>query len=103
VLRQPLALLEEAGYRPGIAKALIISGYAAQFSGELEVASGLYARCAALCSELGLQALGARSLLLRPLLAADQLQAPATLRAALRTIDQHVDDYVHRARLKQAA
>jgi predicted MarR family transcription regulator len=41
--------------------------------------------------------------LLRPLLAADQPQAPPELRAALRTIDQHVSTYVTRARLSQAA
>jgi len=40
--------------------------------------------------------------LLRPLLAADQPQAPIELRAALRTIDHHIDDYITRARLKQA-
>ncbi|WP_432841106.1 hypothetical protein [Dactylosporangium sp. CA-092794] len=41
--------------------------------------------------------------LLRPLLAADQPQAPPTLRQALTTIDQHVQDYINRARLKTAA
>ena len=41
--------------------------------------------------------------LLRPLLAADQPQAPAQLRGALRTIDHHIDDYITRARLGQAA
>ena len=41
--------------------------------------------------------------LLRPLLAADQPQAPAELRHALRTIDQHVEDYITRARLSRAA
>ena len=41
--------------------------------------------------------------LLRPLLAADQPQAPPALRAALRAIDQHVDDYITRARLAKAA
>ena len=41
--------------------------------------------------------------LLRPLLAADQPQAPPELRAALRAIDQHVDNYISRARLGQAA
>jgi hypothetical protein len=34
--------------------------------------------------------------LLRPLLAADQPQAPPELRAALRAIDQHVDAYTPR-------
>jgi hypothetical protein len=41
--------------------------------------------------------------LLRPLLAADQPQAPAQLRSALRTINQHVDDYIDRARLGRPA
>jgi hypothetical protein len=41
--------------------------------------------------------------LLRPLLAAGQPQAPPELRAALRAIDQHVDHYISRARLGQAA
>ena len=41
--------------------------------------------------------------LLRPLLAADQPQAPPELRAALRAIDQHVDGYITRARLSPAA
>jgi hypothetical protein len=41
--------------------------------------------------------------LLRPLLAADQPQAPAQLQGALRTIDQHVEDYITRARLSKAA
>jgi hypothetical protein len=41
--------------------------------------------------------------LLRPLLAADQPTAPPKLRAALRIINQHVDDYITHARLGQAA
>jgi hypothetical protein len=41
--------------------------------------------------------------LLRPLLAADQPQAPPELRAALRAIDQHVGTYIAHARLSQAA
>jgi hypothetical protein len=41
--------------------------------------------------------------LLRPLLAANQPQAPPALRQALRAIDQHVDDYITRARLGKAA
>ncbi len=41
--------------------------------------------------------------LLRPLMAARQPQAPPPLRDALRTIDQHVDDYISRARLGKAA
>jgi hypothetical protein len=44
-----------------------------------------------------------RNRLLRPLLAADQPQAPAELRGALRTIDRHVEDYITRARLSPAA
>jgi hypothetical protein len=41
--------------------------------------------------------------LLRPLMAADQAQAPPQLRTALRAIDQHVDDCINRARLGKAA
>jgi hypothetical protein len=41
--------------------------------------------------------------LLRPLMAADQAQAPPELRQALRTLNQHVDDYITRARLGKAA
>jgi hypothetical protein len=41
--------------------------------------------------------------LLRPLIAADQPQAPPDLRHALTTIDKHVEDYITRARLKTAA
>jgi hypothetical protein len=41
--------------------------------------------------------------LLRPLLAADQPQAPPELRSALRTIDHHIEDYITRARLSRAA
>jgi hypothetical protein len=41
--------------------------------------------------------------LLRPLLAADQPQAPPELRAALRVIDQHIGAYITRARLTPAA
>ena len=41
--------------------------------------------------------------LLRPLMAARQPQAPPPLRDALHTIDQHVDDYISRARLGKAA
>jgi hypothetical protein len=41
--------------------------------------------------------------LLRPLLAADQLQAPAELRSALRTIDHQINSYITRARIDQAA
>jgi predicted MarR family transcription regulator len=41
--------------------------------------------------------------LLRPLLATHQPQAPAELRSALRAIDQHIEDYITRARLGRAA
>jgi hypothetical protein len=37
--------------------------------------------------------------LLRPLMTADQAQVPPELRQALRTLSQHVDDYISRARL----
>ena len=41
--------------------------------------------------------------LLRPLLAADQPQAPPELRAALHAIDQHINGYITCARLGSAA
>jgi hypothetical protein len=41
--------------------------------------------------------------LLRPLMAADQVQAPRDLRQALHVIDQHVDDYLTHARMQKAA
>jgi len=41
--------------------------------------------------------------LLRPLLAADQPQAPSDLRQALTTINNHIEDYITRARLTPAA
>jgi predicted MarR family transcription regulator len=41
--------------------------------------------------------------LLRPLLAADQPQAPPELRAALVALDRHVDAYTAHARLSMAA
>ncbi len=41
--------------------------------------------------------------LLQPLLAADQPQAPPTLRQALTTINHHVNDYINQARLKPPA
>jgi hypothetical protein len=44
-----------------------------------------------------------RNRLLRPLMAADQAQAPPELRQALDTLGQHVDDYISRARLGKAA
>ena len=43
------------------------------------------------------------SRLLRPLMAADQAQAPPELRQALDVISHHVDDYITRARLGKAA
>jgi hypothetical protein len=43
------------------------------------------------------------SRLLRPLMAADQPQAPPELRQALDTMNRHVDDYISRARLGRAA
>ena len=41
--------------------------------------------------------------LLRPLLGADQPQAPPELRHALRAINRHIEDYVTRAWLTRAA
>ena len=58
-----LALLTEAGDRPGIAFALFFSALDAQFTGNLEAACGLHERCVALCRELGFESLGARALL----------------------------------------
>ena len=43
------------------------------------------------------------SRLLRPLMAADQPQAPPELRHALDTLNRHVEDYINRARLGKAA
>ena len=40
---------------------------------------------------------------LRPLMTVNRPQAPPGLRQALRAIDQHVDDYISRARLGKAA
>ena len=41
--------------------------------------------------------------LLRPLMAADQAQAPPELRQALDVISHHVDDHINRTRLGKAA
>jgi predicted MarR family transcription regulator len=41
--------------------------------------------------------------LLVPLTAADQVQAPPELRAALKTITRHIEDYIAQARLSRAA
>ena len=41
--------------------------------------------------------------LLRPLLAADQPQAPPELQAALQVLDRHIDAYTAHARLSRAA
>jgi hypothetical protein len=41
--------------------------------------------------------------LLHPLLVADQPQAPAKPRSALRAIDHHIEGYITRARLGHAA
>jgi hypothetical protein len=61
-----------------------------------------YVRVDLLCiDELGYTKLNAR--LLRPLLSADQPQAPPGLRHALAAIDRHVQDYINHARLKPAA
>ena len=43
------------------------------------------------------------SRLLRPLMAADQPQAPPELRQALDTLNRHLEDYINRARLGKAA
>jgi hypothetical protein len=40
---------------------------------------------------------------MKPLAAADQRQPPPELRQALTTIDQRIEDYITRARLKPTA
>jgi predicted ATPase/DNA-binding CsgD family transcriptional regulator len=57
-----LAVLTEAGDRPGIAFALFFLALNAQFTGDLEAACGLHEQCVALCQELGFESLGARAL-----------------------------------------
>jgi hypothetical protein len=41
--------------------------------------------------------------LLRPLTAADRIPAPLPLRQALRTIDNHISDYIGQSRLGSSA
>ena len=78
-----LALLTEAGDRPGIAFALFFLALNAQFTGKLEAACGLHERCVALCRELGFESLGARAL--QPLgIARLELGDLAAARTALR-------------------
>jgi predicted ATPase/DNA-binding CsgD family transcriptional regulator len=55
------ALLARSGDRPAIAFSKMYSGLLAQFSGRLEDACDLFARCAALSAELGLEPLNARA------------------------------------------
>ncbi len=55
------ALLASSRDRPAIAFSLLYSGLLAQFTGRLEAACDLFARCAALSAELGLKPLSARA------------------------------------------
>ena len=55
------ALLAGSGDRPAIAFSLLYSGLVAQFTGRLEAACDLFARCAAISAELGLEPLSARA------------------------------------------
>jgi predicted ATPase/DNA-binding CsgD family transcriptional regulator len=57
-----LALLTEAGDRPGIALAVFYQALNAQFTGDMAAACELHERCAAMCEELGFASLRARSL-----------------------------------------
>jgi DNA-binding CsgD family transcriptional regulator len=59
--KRALALLTEAGDRPGVAFALFFLALNTQFTGNLEAACGLHERCVALCRELGFESLGARA------------------------------------------
>jgi len=54
------ALLAGSGDRSAIAFSLLYSGLLAQFTGRLEAACDLFARCGALSAELGLEPLNAR-------------------------------------------
>jgi DNA-binding CsgD family transcriptional regulator len=55
------ALLASSGDRSAIAFSLQYSGLLAQFTGRLEAACDLFARCAVLAAELGLEPLSARA------------------------------------------
>ena len=55
------ALLTGRGTAPAIAFSLLYSGLLAQFTGQLEAACDLFARCAAMSAELGLEPLNARA------------------------------------------
>ena len=56
-----VALLSETGDRSAIAFGMLYSALVAQFTGDLEAACDLFARCAALSAELGLEPLSARA------------------------------------------
>ena len=55
-------LLTASGDQPGIALSLFYSALVAMFTDQLDAACGLFARCAALCAELGFQSVRARAL-----------------------------------------
>jgi predicted ATPase/DNA-binding CsgD family transcriptional regulator len=60
-VQRAAALMNEAGDRPAIAFVLFYSGIVALVSGQLEMASDRFARCAAAAAELGLAPLSARA------------------------------------------
>ena len=61
-VERAVALLGEAGHQPGKTQSLFYSGLVAQFTGQPEAACDFFARCAAMCSELGMASYGARVL-----------------------------------------
>jgi non-specific serine/threonine protein kinase len=61
-ITQALAVLSEVGDRAGVAGALLFSGLAPQFTGDVGLACTNFARCVEYCEELGLRTLRARAL-----------------------------------------
>jgi non-specific serine/threonine protein kinase len=81
-VERAVALLNETGDRSAIAFGTMYSALATQFTGDLEAACGLFARCAALSAELGLEPLSARARLTLGCARLDMGDLPAA-RAAL--------------------
>jgi non-specific serine/threonine protein kinase len=61
LIERAVTLLADSGDQAAVAFSLLYSGLLAQFSGRLEAACGLFARCAALSAGLGLEPLSARA------------------------------------------
>ena len=61
-MEQAGALLSAAKDPPGIALTLLYSGLVTLFTDQIEAAGELFGRCAAMCTEMGFQSLGARAL-----------------------------------------